>query len=155
MVSKSNNNRWHSLQVEAHSITRPSDGNSDPIGVGLSKKKKNRKTNISASKLNLYLFSLILSKQHRSSHFFSHKDMNDSELYLKGVTSFAVEVWSSFQASVYCRPHETLPHPSNYPLIYVIEDGISYPTSLWELSPTMCHIRYIFERCSSIHKCHR
>jgi len=39
MVSKSNNNRWHSLQVEAHSITRPSDGNSDPIGVGLSKKK--------------------------------------------------------------------------------------------------------------------
>lgn len=118
------------MQVEAHSITRPSDGNSDPIGVGLSKKKKNRKTNISASKLNLYLFSLILSKQHRSSHFFSHKDMNDSELYLKGVTSFAVEVWSSFQASVYCRPHETLPHPSNYPLIYVIEDGISYPTSL-------------------------
>jgi len=56
--------------------------------------------------------------------------MKDSELYLKGVTSFAVEVLSSFQASVYCRPHETLPPPSNYPLIYVIEDGISYPTSL-------------------------
>lgn len=84
----------------------------------MSVRQKKGTTNVSAFRLNLYLFSFVFIESTSFRSLLNSGYMDDRKVLLTGATLIVVGVSCDFQVVVRCRPHETLLHMSQkFPII--------------------------------------